>query len=296
MSFFRERIEPFISTADKGQKILIRIGPFTYRLRKRTRRNGHFRGRVKLSDRQLAELREAGEIEGDRLRVQAAVSEAPDRWVEGSIFLTRTNGVSVVSDIDDTIKVTGVGNRRELLANTFLREFQSIEGMPQLYRQWSEAGADFHYVSSSPWQLFGPLVKLQVDAGFPAGSVHLRRFRLRDQLARRVNARRRKSSVIRQIVKIFPERKFVLIGDSGERDPEIYRKICLKYPDRVLGLFIRHVENNPMEADRYLKIKSSIPSTVCATFSTAEELAELSAEIPVLLGVPPCENAVDASS
>ena len=51
------------------------------------------------------------------------------------------------------VKVTAVGNRRELLANTLLREFRAVPGMPEIYRGWETDGAAFHYVSASPWQL-----------------------------------------------------------------------------------------------------------------------------------------------
>ena len=67
-----------------------------------------------------------------------------------------------------TVKVSNVLNKRELLANTFLREFTPIEGMAALFRRWGRAhGAVFHYVSASPWQLQPELQAFLQDAVRP---------------------------------------------------------------------------------------------------------------------------------
>lgn len=80
------------------------------------------------------------------------------RVFKGSVQLVSPTGISVVSDIDDTIKETHVLNRHELAANTFLREFRGVPGMADLFRRWA-AGDHivFHYVSGSPWQLYPAL-------------------------------------------------------------------------------------------------------------------------------------------
>ena len=175
----------------------------------------------------------------------------------GRIRLIEPEGLSLISDIDDTIKESNVGNRRELLANTVLREFRCIDGMAELYRAWAAKGAAFHYVSSSPWQLFDPIHQWTSSDGFPAGTLHLRTFRLRDQVIRRkANAKRRKRQAIATMLKVFPRRKFILIGDSGERDPEIYGKMCEKYGDRIAAVFIRDLENQRLGSQRFKKMKS----------------------------------------
>jgi phosphatidate phosphatase APP1 len=185
-------------------------------------------------------------------------------------------GTCVVSDIDDTIKDSDVGNRKQLLANTFLRDFRSIDGMAEVYRTWSESGASFHYVSSSPWQLYTSLHQMNVSHRFPAGTMHLRNFRLRDQLLKKISLRRQgKTTAIRFLMKHLPERKFILIGDSGEKDPEIYRKICRKYPGRVSALFIREIPERPLEEERLRKIAQTMPTGVVAKFSNAQELKSL---------------------
>ena len=72
----------------------------------------------------------------------------------------------------DTVKVSNV-NKRELLANTFLREFTPIEGMAALFRRWGRAhGAVFHYVSASPWQLWAAGLSPKVSHAAGSFSSH----------------------------------------------------------------------------------------------------------------------------
>ncbi len=272
---FRERIQPFVASGEKGLRIKLQVGDEKFLLKSRTRRNGQFRGNVVLERKFALELLAQSRDTQGFIECAASIG-ATQKKSSGQIMVLPKKGLSIVSDIDDTIKVTEVGNVRELLANTFLRDFESIEGMAEVYQQWQKCGAMFHYVSSSPWQLFEPLVRLQVDGGFPNGSIHLRSFRLRDQMFKRVNEERRgKGGVIRLLIKNMPKRKFLLVGDSGERDPGIYRKICLRYPDKIRGLFIRQVKDRPLKAEKIFKIQNELPNIPVRVFDHAEELAVL---------------------
>ncbi|MBW2459952.1 MAG: DUF2183 domain-containing protein, partial [Deltaproteobacteria bacterium] len=93
------------------------------------------------------------------------------------VSLVGARGVSVISDIDDTIKITEVTDKHALVRNTFTRPFAAAPGMADLYRRWARDGVTFHYVSSSPWQLFEPLRRFMSGSGFPLASVQLKRFR-----------------------------------------------------------------------------------------------------------------------
>src|SRR5439155_2309238 len=116
-------------------------------------------------------------------------------------------------------------------------------------------GAAFHYVSSSPWQLYEHLVAHLAEEGFPTGSFHLRSFRLRDHLLRRILMLRRsgKAGVIRSLLKMFPQRQFLLVGDSGERDPEIYGAMARRYPRQVAGILIRQLSGERGVRRRYAR-------------------------------------------
>jgi phosphatidate phosphatase APP1 len=191
----------------------------------------------------------------------------------GAVLLVEPEGVSVISDIDDTLKHTGVGCRRTLLANTFLRPFESIPGMAERFRRWAAAGAVFHYVSASPWQLYEHLARHLAEEGFPPGSFHLRAFRLRDHLLRRLWLVRRsgKWRMLCQLLAMFPRRQFVLVGDSGERDPELYGALARRFPQQVISIWIRQLERLP-DLRRYTRAFRGVPEGCWHLFRSAEEL------------------------
>src|SRR5215472_797392 len=92
----------------------------------------------------------------------------------GSVQLLEPTGDSVISDIDDTIKITEIPAGAEIVArNTFFRNFAAVAGMAERYR--TLGAQSFHYVSGGPWQLYRPEEAFLIeDAGFPLGRFHLK--------------------------------------------------------------------------------------------------------------------------
>ena len=200
----------------------------------------------------------------------------------GCIQVIGERGLSVISDIDDTVKVTNVANRKELLANTLVREFYAVPGMTELYRRWQEMGTAFHYVSASPWQLANCLHSFLFDAGLPAGSLHLKLFRLKDStpLGRLPSRKRSKRRTIEQIMADFPGRTFLLVGDSGERDPELYAAIAKRNPRQVAGVVIRQVDGKPPREkvrSRLDRLARRLPDGMMHIFTVPNELADVMA-------------------
>eukprot|EP00440_Ansanella_granifera_P060496 gb/GFBE01065570.1/.p1 GENE.gb/GFBE01065570.1/~~gb/GFBE01065570.1/.p1 ORF type:complete len:745 (+),score=177.80 gb/GFBE01065570.1/:1-2235(+) len=185
------------------------------------------RGRVSVEVR-LAEESTASSASSEDL----APIAVPARAVA---HLVGQEGLGVISDIDDTVKVTEVFHgTKAVLQNTFLRTFQPVQGMAELFRGWEDLGASFFYVSKSPPELHGPLSEFLHNEGFPVSSLHLCPLLGRD----RANFKLRQvSSLLEQ----FPGRKFLLVGDSGEKDAEVYAAIMRKYPDQVVKALIRVV-------------------------------------------------------
>jgi len=204
-----------------------------------------------------------------------ASDPADDGVATGSVQLVTDRGLSVISDIDDTVKVTNVANRRELLANTFVRDFLAVPGMEAVFRRWQEEASAFHYVSASPWQLSECLAGFLRDEGLPAGSLHLKLFRLKDStpLGRFPSRKRSKRRAIEQIMADFPARRFLLVGDSGERDPEVYATIARRQPERVTGVVIRRVAG-PHRANpkRFARLERRLPPGMFRLFNDADEL------------------------
>lgn len=152
-------------------------------------------------------------------------------------------GLSIISDIDDTIKDSSVGDKKQLLINTFLQDFVAVDGMADFYRDMNvDDNVAYHYVSSSPIQLYPVLHDFMVKNGYPLGSMHLREATRWSDIVPLPNASRsHKTKSIERILQAYPNRKFILIGDSSENDPAIYADFKRRYPDRISGIIIRNV-------------------------------------------------------
>lgn len=278
---FRRRAEAFLFQRVAGHRVRVTIGDTAIDAGQ-SDRIGHFHVTLDLDEDRVAELARSGPAGGRQIGYTAAAGgdEADERSPEtvgGCIHLVDEAGVSVISDIDDTVKVTNVANRRELLRNTLLREFTAVPGMAEVYRRWQSAGTAFHYVSASPWQLATCLHGFLGEAGLPLGSLHLKIFRLKDStpLGRFPSRKRSKRRAIEQILDDFPGRRFVLIGDSGERDPEVYQAVARRRPTQIAGIAIRqldgHAPAHKLRA-RLDRLARRLPADSLRVFTTADEL------------------------
>jgi phosphatidate phosphatase APP1 len=161
----------------------------------------------------------------------------------------------IVSDIDDTVVQSEVTNflraaRMVLLENALTR--LPFPGVAALYRalERGATGAEANpifYVSSSPWNLYDVIDGFLAAQGIPTGPLLLRDWDLG-----RLNERhaRHKGTVIREIFDTYPELPFVLVGDSGQEDPEIYTHLVREHPGRIKAVYIRNVTPNVERTDR----------------------------------------------
>ena len=241
------RLRPFVVDNQRGKRVIVEVagirevvGP--------SDDHGHFTGVVRVPV--LAAKRSA---EADRLIVEAHSSAHRAGSFRGSVRLVGPTGVSVISDIDDTIKVSNVLDRKALLRNTLVEPFRPVPGMPELYQQWAARGVVFHYVSGSPWQLYEPLVAFMAKHQLPAAGFSLKSFRLKDSSLLRLFADplRTKPPALEEIFRSFPNHRFCLIGDSGEKDPEVYGVIARRYPRQVACVYIRNVTDEDPDGPRF---------------------------------------------
>lgn len=253
-NIFRERTEKFFVDNERSKTLSVNLSGRTITL-KPSKANGHFEDLIALG----AVRGQSGEW----LDIGAVTPPGEKRTFAGRIQLIGPRGVSVVSDIDDTIKISEVLDKRKLVANTFLLPFRPAPGMSELYRRWAaEGGAVFHYVSAGPWQLYPVLADFVTREGFPAGSFHMRPFRLKDRSAAEFLENRTeeyKLGVIDPLIRRFPGRRFVLVGDSGERDPEIYAELAKRFPDQVKAILIRNVTGESLTSPRFVELAAKVP-------------------------------------
>lgn len=195
------------------------------------------------------------------------------RRFHGRVLWVPDAGLSVVSDIDDTIKHSQVRDRRELLLNTFVREFAAVPGMAARYRQLDAPDTRFHYVSGSPLQLLPLLAEFLVGARFPQGSVHLREATsIAKVLPLPGSTRTHKLAAIGALLADFPQRRFLLVGDSGEADPEIYAELARAHPAQVVGIRIRDVSGEPADSPRYARTFAGLSPERWQVFQHADAL------------------------
>jgi hypothetical protein len=267
---FEQRARVFLADNERGKRIAIQIGKSVIELEP-SAEDGHFFGTVRLDSQTVNRLARDG-----RLGYTAVTERRDPRVFAGEIHLIEPVGVSVISDIDDTIKVTEVTDRKKLLQNTFLLPFRAVDGMADVYRRWSNGGAKFHFVSASPWQLYEPLAAFASQAGFPAATFHLRQVRFKDSsvLSLLADPLEAKLQVIEPLMATFPHRRFILVGDSGERDPEVYGRIAEKHPDQVLRIYIRDVTGQVAQAPRYKAAFGKLPTDKWQLFQEPSTIHE----------------------
>ena len=267
-ALFDKRIRWFLVDNERGKRFSIRVGQQTFALNE-SDSGGHFTATIKVPIGAVGE-----QLADHRLGFVCVTDPSDSRDFRGVAFCLPPEGTSVISDIDDTIKITEVTDRTKLLENTFFREFRAVDGMAAVYKKWADAGAHFHFVSSSPWQLYQPLSVFATEAGFPEGTYHMRRFRLKDSsfLQLLENPIPYKVAIIESIIQNYPKRTFVLVGDSGEKDPEIYGIVARRYSDQVKRIYIRNVTEESAESSRFENAFREVPFDRWSLFDDASQL------------------------
>jgi phosphatidate phosphatase APP1 len=157
---------------------------------------------------------------------------------------------------------------------TFLEPFEAVPGMADAYRQWGRQRAHFVYLSNGPWPLYPLLEKFMTAERFPLGVFEMQDFRVKDSSVMNLFADPvvSKMSRIEKYFVTYPKARFVLVGDSGEKDPEIYGEIARKHPERVAHIFIRNTSDEPIGSDRYKTAFKDVFATEWTIFDDAEVL------------------------
>jgi phosphatidate phosphatase APP1 len=181
---------------------------------------------------------------------------------------SQTARYGVISDIDDTVITTNVTSTLQMLATVLLSNSHArtpFAGIAAFYRALHDGtggGAvnPIFYVSNGPWNLHGLLVEFFRLNRIPLGPLFLRDFGPRMMLG----ARRQPSQKLLHIERIlgtYPQLPFVLIGDSAERDPEIYADVVKRFPERVRAIYIRSVDSRPERLSAIAALADAIRSS-----------------------------------
>ena len=244
---FSRRLNLLIADNERGKSIVVNIAGSNHEL-PASAENGHFEDTIVISAVDAEEHSENGFI-----HYKAVTGDTESRSFTGTVRLLIPDGLSIISDIDDTVKISNVTDRKRLLEHTFLLDFVAAPGMAERYRERSTQGTGLHFVSSSPWQLYEPLSEFLDESGFPWATFSLKPVRFRDETFFDLfkKGTETKPLAIKKILNRYPGRKFVLVGDSGEQDPEVYAAIMRNRPDQVVKIFIRNVTEESADNTRF---------------------------------------------
>jgi phosphatidate phosphatase APP1 len=113
-------------------------------------------------------------------------------------------------------------------------------------------------VSSSPWNLHDLLTEFLTLQKIPIGPLMLRDWGMNAQESLPTGHAGHKLGAIRRILDLFPALPFILIGDSGQEDPEIYHRVVHDHPDRILAVYIRNVTPHPQRVDAIRRLAAEV--------------------------------------
>ncbi|CAF0736930.1 unnamed protein product [Rotaria sordida] len=267
------RIKLFTADGQENKKVC--IDNFNQSICTHTDHEGRIKNTFQISKNEIDQLIQS-DINGTKILYQQSVFNKNIRTI-GEIYLCDDNGITFISDIDDTIKVTGVTSSTETLMNTFTGSYKSVLGMSDIYQYWQKKyNATFAYLTASPDQLYPFLREFINREKFPLGSFHMRHFTWFDtnfiSFFMSNNYIESKTEAIDMFLNNTLNRRFILIGDIFQKDPDIYASIYMKYPNRIEKIFIRKYKNDTIGQQRLEQIFNNIPQENWATFEIGSDL------------------------
>jgi hypothetical protein len=156
-------------------------------------------------------------------------------------YLVPPTGFTVISDIDDILRVTKIYKPKEGLLNSFARNFTPWMNMPDIYANWSTSipNMHFHYLTTTPEQATRNYMDF-IYKTYPGGSFDTRPLNFSDVSA--VLAIRK--FLLQKVFETFPQRKFILVADTSNSDVMTdYPMMAKMYPNQVQCIFLRNTSS-----------------------------------------------------
>ncbi len=153
----------------------------------------------------------------------------------------------VISDLDDTVLQSFANEPLRMLSEMLTKNARTrrpFAGVAAFYNALTEEGNPLFYVSSSPWNMYDLLVDFLAVQGLPEGPLFLRDWGVTADEFLPTDHRGHKLERLRELLDFYGELEFVLIGDNGQQDPEIYYELVAQYPDRIRAVLIRMVDED----------------------------------------------------
>jgi phosphatidate phosphatase APP1 len=266
---FEERIRAFLVDNKRNKKISVTILGERFELNQ-TEANGHSTTNVKIPSSKISNK----ELADKKIEITINSSKQNNRTYKGIIYIIPENSTCLISDIDDTIKISDVRNKKVLIQNSFVNPFKAVTGMQELYSKLGASKVDcFLFVSASPWQMYSVLNDFFSKEKFPPALYFMKYFRLKDSDFFNLFEKPEiyKTETIEPIMEEWKKVKFILVGDSGEKDPEAYAKLAVKYPERITKIYIRKAYEENLDS-RIKSVFQNIPDEKYQFFKNPDEI------------------------
>lgn len=228
--------------------------------RSTTDRDGYFRFRI--------DAEETFSVSGGWNSASLRLGEDPEVHSEAEVYIAPADAEFVViSDIDDTVMYTGVANKLKMFWRLFGKGAHSrvaFPGVGAFYRALhagasGDQGNPMLYVSRGPWSIYEMLETFFQRNDIPVGPILFLRdwgLTLQRPLPRR--ATEHKHDLIEEMLHLYEDFPFVLIGDSGQHDPEVYADFVERHPGRVTAVYIRDVTGSETRAGEIDKLAEAV--------------------------------------
>ncbi|MTI19638.1 DUF2183 domain-containing protein [Fulvivirga sp. RKSG066] len=198
--------------------------------------------------------------------VQLEITNMPfdleyEREAVGEVLVCeQDNPFGVISDVDDTIIVSNAMHSIKRIFTMMRNDAQSrtpFEGVANLYHALIHNYKNpLFFVSGSSYNLYDMLVAFCEHHNIPKAPFFLRDLGLDTEQWIKQDTMPYKVEYIEQILRAYPQLPFILIGDSGQEDPEIYKKIHEDNPGRIQAIYIRHVHHDERKEELLNMAKS----------------------------------------
>jgi phosphatidate phosphatase APP1 len=188
----------------------------------------------------------------------------------------------VISDIDDTLMQTGVANKLKMLWRLFVQDAESrvaFPGVAALYRALHNGISGNQqnpmlYVSRAPWGIYDMLEAFFDLHGIPVGPIlFLREWGVSWKSPLPRKAEDHKRELIHNMLALYSDLPFILIGDSGQHDPEVYRQIVEEHPGRVLAVYIRNVSRSAGRIEEIEALAKAVAQAGSSLLLAADSVA-----------------------
>ena len=190
--------------------------------------------------------------------LKPSTEQQPDVRATGAILVPQPDvEFGIISDLDDTVVRTGATSKLRMMQMVMLNDANTrvpFEGVAAFYRALQKGpDAEGHnpifYVSSSPWNLYSFFASFMEAHDIPPGPIFLKDFGFTEDKFLKSGHLQHKLDRINLLLDTYPDLPFILIGDSGQKDPEVYRKIVADRADRLRAIYIRDVTPDARDAE-----------------------------------------------